>query len=100
MTLHSAGYGRVVIPGMSGFTFYILGRFFHQLGVSQGRTRAGIDGFNTSPFTIQRVIAFQHRWGNRGILAADPDFSTGLTNWYITWLRADIEARNNNEDSD
>ncbi len=52
MTFHSAGYDRVVIPGMTSYTFYIPGCFLHQLGVSPGRTRARIEGFETLPFTV------------------------------------------------
>ena len=104
MTIHSAGFGRVVILGTSGFTFYIPGRFLRQLGVSQGRTRAGIEDFEIPPFTVQRAMAFQRRWGNRELVAADPEFFPGLDSSYLTWLHRDLAERErnniNNSDSD
>ncbi|KAI8542869.1 hypothetical protein RHMOL_Rhmol08G0173600 [Rhododendron molle] len=56
MALNSAGYERMVIVGLSSFTFYILGRILRQLGISQGLNRDGVEPFHLPVFTAQNLI--------------------------------------------
>ncbi|KAI8549190.1 hypothetical protein RHMOL_Rhmol06G0007100 [Rhododendron molle] len=60
MATNSAGFERMVIVGVSNFTFYIPGRILRQLGMSQGLHRAGIVNFHIPAFTAQNLVGYEH----------------------------------------
>ncbi|KAI8542757.1 hypothetical protein RHMOL_Rhmol08G0164400 [Rhododendron molle] len=53
MVVHSAGFERMVITGLTNFTFYIPGRILRQLGLSQGQNCAGTEDFYIPNFNAQ-----------------------------------------------
>ena len=95
MATNSAGFERMVIAGLSSFTFYIPGRILRQLGMSQGLVRAGEETFHIPAFSAQNLTGYEHNWGLRQLGGADPDFSTKLKHRYKAWLRKDIARRQN-----
>ncbi|KAI8530075.1 hypothetical protein RHMOL_Rhmol11G0027000 [Rhododendron molle] len=64
MTTNSVGFERVVIAGLSNFTFYIPSRILRQLGMSQNLNRVGVESFHIPAFTAQSM-ATKHRLKHR-----------------------------------
>lgn len=95
MATNSAGFERIVIAGLTSFTFYIPSRILRQLGISQGLHRAGTEAFHLPTFTAQNLARYEHNWGLRQLGGADPTFSTRLKHRYKAWLRKDIARRQN-----
>ncbi|KAI8574625.1 hypothetical protein RHMOL_Rhmol01G0368700 [Rhododendron molle] len=65
MAMNSAGFERMVIAGLTSFTFYIPGRILRQLGISQGLNRAGVESFHLPEFTAHNLTGYKHNWGLR-----------------------------------
>lgn len=95
MATHFDGFDRMVITGLTRFTFYIPSRILCQLGICQENNRVSTGNFRLPNFNAQTLGGYQRRWGLRGIQAADPEFTPRLKNRYKRWLRADIKAREN-----
>jgi hypothetical protein len=58
MAIHSDGFDRMVIVGLTRFTFYIPGRILRRLSISQGdvRIRAGVSVSLTSMLRLSADI--------------------------------------------
>ena len=93
MTLCSAGYNRVVIAGLTSFTYYIPGRTLRQLGRSQGYHRYGAEDFELPVFDGWHLLDYEDRWNNRIVREPNPGFKTWLERRYIRWLSTEVEAR-------
>ncbi|KAI8530015.1 hypothetical protein RHMOL_Rhmol11G0021100 [Rhododendron molle] len=59
MAIHFAGFERMVIAGLTSFTFYIPGRMLRQLGLSQGQNRAGTEDFCIPNFSAQTLHEYR-----------------------------------------
>jgi hypothetical protein len=95
MTVFSEGFDRVVIAGLTSFTFYIPGRVLRQLGIPQGMVRITVGDFHLPRFTAQTLNGYKRLWGDRSLQEESPDFTTRLRRQYRQWLRADVQAREN-----
>lgn len=93
MTVFSAGFKRVVIAGLSFFTFYVPGRTLRQLGRTQGYKRFGAEEFELPVFDPWNLRCYKDNWENRTVKEPTPDFQTWLESRYIRWLRAEVDAR-------
>jgi hypothetical protein len=95
MTVYSEGFDRVVIAGLTSFTFYIPGRVLRQLGIPQRMVCLTAGDFRLPNFNAQTLRGYKRRWSHRALEGVSPDFTTRLRRQYRQWLRADVQAREN-----
>ncbi|KAI8529895.1 hypothetical protein RHMOL_Rhmol11G0010300 [Rhododendron molle] len=93
MTVNSTGFERVVIAGLTGFTFYIPGCIFCQLGMSQGNQRFGTEDFEPLDFDAPKLHNYRCSWNNMDLEGPFRDFRTMLENCCMKWLHEDVMAR-------
>ncbi|KAI8524695.1 hypothetical protein RHMOL_Rhmol13G0168400 [Rhododendron molle] len=65
MTVSSAGFKRVVLAGLTSFTFYIPGQTLRQLGTTQGNRRFGREHFELPTFEDHNLQIYKYSWNNR-----------------------------------
>ncbi|KAI8537837.1 hypothetical protein RHMOL_Rhmol09G0055100 [Rhododendron molle] len=93
MTVKSAGFKRVILAGLTSFTFYIPGRTLRQLGRNQESRCFGRECFRLPTFDSHNLQAYEYSWTNRELEEALPDPLTWLENRYVKWLRGEVYAR-------
>ncbi|KAI8542866.1 hypothetical protein RHMOL_Rhmol08G0173300 [Rhododendron molle] len=86
MTVNSAGFKRVVIAGLTSFTFYIPEHILRQLRISQGNKRFGREHFELSAFNDHNLHVYRCSRNDRDFEEPLPDSITWLESRYIKWL--------------
>ncbi|KAI8547496.1 hypothetical protein RHMOL_Rhmol07G0200400 [Rhododendron molle] len=87
------GFERVIIAGLTSFTFYIPGRILRQLGISQGLHKAGIEEFHLPDFNVPSLREYRRLWRQGVLEGPSSDFVEWLDGRYVAWLRAEIQTR-------
>lgn len=93
MTVNSAGFERVMIAGLTSFTFYIPRRTLRQLRRSQENRRFGMEMFKLPEFNDNNLHIYGYSWGERELEEPVPDTITWLEGRYVKWLRKEVKAR-------
>ncbi|KAI8542265.1 hypothetical protein RHMOL_Rhmol08G0125400 [Rhododendron molle] len=93
MAVNTTGLERVIIAGLTSFTFYIPGRILRQLGISQGLHQAGIEEFHLPDFNVPSLREYRRLWRQGVLEGPSPDFVDWLDGRYVARLRAEIQAR-------
>ena len=95
MTVSNMGRHRVVLAGLSGWTFYIPYRILRQLGVDQLIPSVYPEAFVAPNFNHATIQAYQRTWRERMTVPRDQHPSIVLSGRYKRWLAQEIEAREN-----
>ncbi|KAI8550534.1 hypothetical protein RHMOL_Rhmol06G0114600 [Rhododendron molle] len=93
MTVSSAGFKRVVLAGLTSFTFYIPGRTLRQLGTNQENRRFGREHFELPTFENHNLLVYEYSWNNRELEEPLLDSITWLESRYVKWLHKKVKAR-------
>ncbi|KAI8535409.1 hypothetical protein RHMOL_Rhmol10G0171800 [Rhododendron molle] len=93
MTVNSVGFERVVIAGLTSFTFYIPECILLQLGISQGNKRFGKEHFELPAFNACNLHIYRCSWNNRDLDELLLDSITWLKSRYVNWLHKKVKAR-------
>ncbi|KAI8542654.1 hypothetical protein RHMOL_Rhmol08G0154900 [Rhododendron molle] len=93
MTVNSVGFKRVILAGLTSFTFYILGQTLRQLGRNQESRCFGRERFGLPTFDSHNLQAYQYSWNNRELEEPLPDPITWLESHYVKWLHREVKAR-------
>ncbi|KAF7137980.1 hypothetical protein RHSIM_Rhsim07G0153600 [Rhododendron simsii] len=91
VALSNMGRSRMMLVGMTGWTFYIPYRILHQLGIRQSMPLH--DYFSMPYFKFYTCNFYQRTWGARVTIPRDPYPSVLLPQNYESWLIQDVEAR-------
>jgi hypothetical protein len=95
MAISNMGRQRMVLAGLTRWTFYIPNRVLRQLGARQVLPPAGPENFVMPNFNVATFRAYQNNWRERVTIPRDSCPSVLLPARYKRWLTQDIEARAN-----
>ncbi|KAH7839767.1 hypothetical protein Vadar_008555 [Vaccinium darrowii] len=95
MAISNMGRQRVILAGLTRWTFYIPNRILRQLGARQVLPPAGPEDFVIPNFNVATFRAYQRNWRERTTIPRDLYPSVLLPTRYKRWLTRDIEARDN-----
>ncbi|KAH7864514.1 hypothetical protein Vadar_030429 [Vaccinium darrowii] len=95
MAISNMGRQRVILAGLTRWTFYVPNRILRQLGVRQVPPPAGPEDFVLPNFNVATFRAYQSNWRERTTIPRDLYPSVLLPTRYKRWLTRDIEARDN-----
>jgi hypothetical protein len=93
MAISNMGRQRMVLAGLTRWSFYIPNRILRQLGARQVLPPADPENFVIPNFNAATFRAYQNNWRERVIVPRDPYPSVLLPARYKRWLTRDIEAR-------
>ena len=92
--VQTAGFYRMVIPGMKSFTFYIPMRTLRQLGVNQEVPADDSVIFELPGFNVRTLQRFQLAWEDRHLYHRTLNYYTTMMDpLYESWLRMDVRRR-------
>ena len=93
MAISNMGRQRMVLAGLTRWTFYIPTRILRQLGARQVLPSVDPEDFVIPNFNAATFGAYQNNWRERVTVPRDPYPSVLLPACYKRWLTRDIEAR-------
>jgi len=94
MAISNMGRQRVVLAGLTRWTFYIPNRILCQLGARQVPPSAGPEDFVIPNFNVATFRAYQNNWRER-MTILETHIQCSSSGTLQRWLTRDIEARNN-----
>jgi hypothetical protein len=97
MTTSNMGRQRVILAGLSCWTFYIPNRILRQLGVRQKIPPS--ENFVMPNHNFATFRAYQNTWRERVTIPRDQYPSVNLSERYVRWLIRDMETREHGSQS-
>jgi hypothetical protein len=97
MSVSNMGRQRMVLAGLTCWTFYIPNRILRQLGVRQ--TVLPPENFVVPNLNFATFRAYQNTWRERVTIPKEQYPSVNLSDRYVRWLIRDIETRENGSQS-
>ena len=96
MSISNMQRHRMVLAGLSGWTFYIPYRIMRQFEVRQDLPPVDPENFVMPNFNHASILAYQNNWWSRTTVCKDQYPSVLIPRRYMKWLMKDIETRANN----